>query len=515
LIELLVTTAIIGLLATVGSASYGFVRMKARDAKRVADIRTIRSALETYFEQNSKYPPAPQPLTLGSDRAKVISDAGITPFGGEKGIVYLLNVPANILPGGVPYVYRPKNLDGTSCVSECFRYEVSFSLESPTGEFLAGPHLLTEDIIIGPEAGSQVASASFLEQYLPTAADLEAALGSVKETAELARQAADRPEVQVANKALVAPATVVTAGAGLAGAIGAAVPAAQFGQFLVAFLTQPFLFLFRRKRKSWGTVYDAGTKVPIDLASVRLIDARTNRAVATKVTDKDGRYAFSPRAGSYRLEVTKPGYLFPVASLAGVSDDGKFLDIYHGTLIQVEADGQAVTLNVPVEPQQAPIEEPRVLLSIENKRQLRKALAMSGPTLSAVALAVTPSVLMLLLFLVQLFVYQLFKRLAEPRRPKDQGIVYDQDTRKPIARAVVRILSLPYHKVLETRLTDAGGRYSFRVGNGSYYLTVLKPGFEKTQTDALDFSVIDKPVFIASDLPMRKAKPAVAPPSAG
>jgi hypothetical protein len=116
---------------------------------------------------------------------------------------------------------------------------------------------------------------------------------------------------------------------------------------------------------------------------------------------------------------------------------------------------------------------------------------------------VTPGLPMLLLLLVHLFVYQLFTRLAEPHVPKGQGVVFDMDDRSPISGAVVRILSLPYHKVLESRLTDAGGRYSFYVGAGTYYLTVTKPGYQKTQTDEIDYTQVKEPTYVAADLPMR------------
>lgn len=56
LIELLVVIAIIGLLATLAVVSFGNTRTKARDAKRLSDIKQIQSALELYFDANGRYP---------------------------------------------------------------------------------------------------------------------------------------------------------------------------------------------------------------------------------------------------------------------------------------------------------------------------------------------------------------------------------------------------------------------------------------------------------------------------
>ncbi|MDB5260612.1 MAG: gspG [Candidatus Nomurabacteria bacterium] len=58
LIELLVVIAIIGLLSTVIAAPITESRRKGRDAKKVADLRAISTALQLYAEDNGgDYPP--------------------------------------------------------------------------------------------------------------------------------------------------------------------------------------------------------------------------------------------------------------------------------------------------------------------------------------------------------------------------------------------------------------------------------------------------------------------------
>lgn len=56
LIELLVVIAIIGILASVVVASLNTARAKARDAKRVAEMRQIELALEVYYTNFGNYP---------------------------------------------------------------------------------------------------------------------------------------------------------------------------------------------------------------------------------------------------------------------------------------------------------------------------------------------------------------------------------------------------------------------------------------------------------------------------
>ena len=56
LIELLVVVAIIGILATVVLASLSSARSRARDAKRLADFRTIKTALTSYKIDTGAFP---------------------------------------------------------------------------------------------------------------------------------------------------------------------------------------------------------------------------------------------------------------------------------------------------------------------------------------------------------------------------------------------------------------------------------------------------------------------------
>ena len=80
LIELLVVIAIIGILSSVVLASLNSARTKARDTKRVSDIKQIQLALEMYYDSDSKYPTSISTL-VGSSGGASLSVLPIDPRG--------------------------------------------------------------------------------------------------------------------------------------------------------------------------------------------------------------------------------------------------------------------------------------------------------------------------------------------------------------------------------------------------------------------------------------------------
>jgi len=69
LLELLVVIGIIGLLASILVINLTSARRRARDTKRVADIRNIQTATEDYYGKNGKYPTIISDLVSGTQIA--------------------------------------------------------------------------------------------------------------------------------------------------------------------------------------------------------------------------------------------------------------------------------------------------------------------------------------------------------------------------------------------------------------------------------------------------------------
>lgn len=123
LIELLVVVAIIGLLATLSIVALNNARARARDARRVADVKQIQTALELYYNDEGKYP------------------ADFTTTIASGSIVYMTTVPTPPQPAdgdcaaATDYTYTATDNTKT--------YQLTYCLGSATGGIVAGPATAT------------------------------------------------------------------------------------------------------------------------------------------------------------------------------------------------------------------------------------------------------------------------------------------------------------------------------------------------------------------------------------
>lgn len=123
LIELLVVIAIIGLLSTLAVVALNNARMKARDAKRISDIKQIQTAVELYYNDASAYP------------ATVIGGSPIV----NAGVTYMSSVPTNPTPvndGGC----AADNAYTYASVSPYSTYSLTYCLGGTTGGVSSGTH---------------------------------------------------------------------------------------------------------------------------------------------------------------------------------------------------------------------------------------------------------------------------------------------------------------------------------------------------------------------------------------
>jgi|SRR3989344_2452030 len=89
LIELLVVIAIIGILSSVVLASLNTARTKARDSRRISDIKSLQLALELYADDNSgDYPDALSDLTTNGYISKIPTDPGSLAQSGSNAYWY-------------------------------------------------------------------------------------------------------------------------------------------------------------------------------------------------------------------------------------------------------------------------------------------------------------------------------------------------------------------------------------------------------------------------------------------
>jgi general secretion pathway protein G len=135
LIELLVVIAIIGLLSTLAIVALGNARLKARDAKRLSDLRQLQTVLELYYTDYNGYPQAD--ADIGAGNYACLNTAGWQATGCAN--PYMGLVPVGPSTGEV---YHYTSADPTT-------YSVSATLEGTVNGLSGAIHASPSGIVQG------------------------------------------------------------------------------------------------------------------------------------------------------------------------------------------------------------------------------------------------------------------------------------------------------------------------------------------------------------------------------
>jgi type II secretion system protein G len=127
LLELLIVIVIIGILAVLIIPNLASGPQRARDAQRKSDMRNVKTALETYYNDNNSYPSsqanasAPTCVVNNSNCLGTVLTSGSTP--------YMKTVPADPKNSGSSvYTYLPTP---SGCAAgACTSYTLTSQLEN-------------------------------------------------------------------------------------------------------------------------------------------------------------------------------------------------------------------------------------------------------------------------------------------------------------------------------------------------------------------------------------------------
>lgn len=141
LIELLVVIAIIGILATLAVVALQQARSRARDSKRVADVKQVQTALELFFNENGRYPTNEE-----WDSGSILSST--------TGEVFMHNIPSAPTPADGDCLEASNTYEYVQ-INNGSSYEISFCLGKQLSNLPDGPKCLTPGGIISSDCSTE------------------------------------------------------------------------------------------------------------------------------------------------------------------------------------------------------------------------------------------------------------------------------------------------------------------------------------------------------------------------
>ncbi|MFA6105986.1 MAG: carboxypeptidase-like regulatory domain-containing protein [Patescibacteria group bacterium] len=361
-------------------------------------------------------------------------------------------------------------------------YYTMFSL-SASGQISSGITVnSSENTVLAPETTTSNPAPVKVPETKPVLeVDKKPALQQIAETAVAIKDLSENKDLQQTVNTVVAP-TAVGVAAVSAISIFSWVNIIPFLQLLL----QPLAFLRRKKHASFGYVYNSLNKLPIDLATVRLVNRDTGLVVQSKVTDQEGRYLFVVNPGLYKILAIKGGHVFPSKLLEGLNDDGQKINIYHGQTIETSASNGIIALNIPMDPA-GDYELPIVkfwwkkVLSV-----VQTSITWIGLLIIIISFYISPKWYLALLLVIQILLIVMMQRLTNKPAAKSWGVVLDASTKRPINQVIVRLFNSGLNKLVSTQITDSRGRYFFLASDAKYYLTFEHPRYETKKSPIID-----------------------------
>lgn len=247
----------------------------------------------------------------------------------------------------------------------------------------------------------------------------------------------------------------------------------QVGYWLIQGIIALLQYLgFWKKERSWGVVYDAYTKQPIMLATVRLYSAEQfPRLVETDVTSKLGVFNFAPAAGRYIVRAAKGGYKFP-SSLVKTASDGEYSQVYHGEELPIGSDGQLVKMSVPLDPVEVDVSwKFRIMNFLRTRAHLFSVgMLVLGWVLALILMIGGRGGINGLMFVFYSIVLGIHSYLTYRQR-KSWGLVVDPKG-EPVSGVQLSLMDPQFEKLVQRRVTDSRGKYQFVVPAGVYQIRV-------------------------------------------
>lgn len=204
-------------------------------------------------------------------------------------------------------------------------------------------------------------------------------------------------------------------------------------------------FRKRKKKSTWGLVYNRTNYSPVPFVTVRVLDSNNN-FIAEEITDLNGKYSILVKPGTYTLQ-TK------------IND---FEDYEQSISVEEER----ITLDIPIMPFKS-----QKNLKIEIRNWLKKYLPkintfifFIGFIVSLISTLISFNVfnlIVLILFGIQIAVYYLNKR-------DKTGKVFDIVTKKRLSGVFVRVYEEESGRQIGSAISDSRGRYNMFLNPGKY-----------------------------------------------